>query len=344
MTAAEAAANKKAGQLPADLAAGVDAISSNQVVRFTRYLRVVLPLDGFVFWVKADLLSPSAIFNAMGGFNNAGLNQPRLVTKKAGHLDAKGSLHYATDTRQEEAETYGLNRVVFTSEVEVQDLNEVAPNELYLGTFQGIRFAFTARQSFYKQADLYHYVGNAVYPDMETQIVDDVGSLRAADLVVSNSLPIWLSMANTAPVDYLPFSNPFPMYPSFLAPNNIVPPWITVHVPPESTKALGSTPVLGRRLTHSQLTEDTVRITLWGLRNDEAMNFVDFVNQFSYYTDLIGIMNTPVPRDEKRTQSETNTLAIKKTIEYQVSYQQLSVRDVARQLILRVIPTFIFPP
>ncbi len=49
----------------ADLAAGLDALSYDQVVAFEPYLRLVLPYDGYVFWVKVSSLSEGAILNAM---------------------------------------------------------------------------------------------------------------------------------------------------------------------------------------------------------------------------------------------------------------------------------------
>ncbi|ECP0802337.1 hypothetical protein FYO77_25455, partial [Salmonella enterica] len=44
-------------ELNAALTQGLDDISRFQVVTFTKYIRKVLPLDGFVFWVKASVLS-----------------------------------------------------------------------------------------------------------------------------------------------------------------------------------------------------------------------------------------------------------------------------------------------
>ena len=258
-------------------------------------------------------------------------------------LVVKGSLHYSSDSRQEEPETITVNRVVFTAQSPVEDFNEIAPDEMWLGEIDDIRFSFTSRSSFYAQAGLWHYVGDAVYPDMEPQIIDRANQFDAFQ-IVSNSLPNWLSMNGVAAEDYLPFSNPtLRLYPSYLVPGNLRPPFVSVHVEPSGTSALGAAPALGRRLTHTQLATDRVRLTLWGVKNDEAQNFVDFVNQFSLIYDQIGIMNMPILRDEKRTQSELSTIAQKKTIEYQVSYIQTSARDVARQLILRAIPTYIFP-
>lgn len=317
---------------------GVDQISYFQEIVFTKYVKLVLPADGFVFWVRADMLSASSVFDdsTIGEF---AYDQGSLVSTKAQALSIKGSLHYAADNRQDQGENYAVNRVVFTAQDEVEDFNAIAPTELWLGTFGEIRFAFSSLSSFYQQAGLWHYLGDAVYADMETQIIDTPQGVDTLQ-VVSNSLPIWLSMNDWVAPPYLPFGNSIPLYPSYLAPDNIRPPFATVHVVPEATDALAAAPHLGRTLSHSQLARDRVVITFWGVRNDAIMTFVDFVNQFSLSGELLGVMNTPIVRDEKRTQSELNTIAIKKTIEYEVSYYQQSARDVARQLIKKALVTY----
>lgn len=320
---------------------GLDQISYFQEIVFTRYVRLVLPADGFVFWIRADIRTTSSIFDD-GIIGDFAYDQGSRIATSAATRTIKGSLHYAVDSRQDQTENYAVNRVVFTSQEEVDELNTIAPDELWLGTFGDIRFAFSTLSSFYQQAGLWHYLGDAVYADMETQIIDTPEGLDTLQ-VVSNSLPIWLSMNNFVPPDYLPFGNSLPLYPSFLAPENLRPPFATVHVVPEATAALGASPLLGARLGHTQLATDRVQITFWGVRNDAIMNFVDFVNQFSLSSETLGIMNTPIVRDEKRIQSELNTIAIKKTIEYEVSYYQQSARDIARQLILEATAAYIFP-
>jgi hypothetical protein len=336
MSTADEAAFAKS-PLASDLAAGVDSISSFQEITFTLYKQLILPLDGYRFWVKADIISPSALYNSLL-FNRVAFNAVPKITAQASTLTVKGSLHYATDTRQEEAETYAANRVVLTSEEEVQDLSAVAPGMLWIGEFDGLRFAFSSRSSFYKQADLFHYVGFAVYADMATQIIDSPTSFSRSQ-IVSNSLPAWLALNSYFPPYGI--SNPgIALYPSFLVPDNIVPPFASVHVQPDGTRALASAPRLSSNLSHSQLCADRVRVTLWGTRNASAADFVDAVYQYSTDVGVIGIMNMPVPRDEKRTQAELMTIAQKKVVDYEVSYNQNAMRDVARQLITTVIPNF----
>lgn len=316
--------------LGAVLQAGVDEISSSQTITFTKYVRLVLPLDGFVFWVAASMVTPSALYNAMG-FNTSAFAAGQVVATGAPTLTVAGSLHYATDVRQNEDETLAVNRVVFTAQRPVNDLNDVGPNVMYIGTFEGRRFAFSQRRSFYYQAALWHYAGDAIYPDMETQIIDDPRGFDSRSLVVSNSLPAWLTLTKF-----------MPMYPSFAVPANVLPPYGAVHIEPANTVALQAFPSKDSTGSHFQLVQDKVRITTYGLRNNAALDFQDYVTQYSLDTDNIGIMNTPAFRDEKRTQVELGILAMKKTIEFDVSYYQTRIADVARQLILSATMGFNF--
>ena len=339
MATAEEAAALGNTPIGADLQTGVDAISLNQTITFTKYVRLVLPLDGYVFWVKADMVGPSALYNA-AAFNKAAFNQSQKTLIAAPTLVAKGSLHYASETRQDEAESYVVNRVVFTSEQEIQDLNEIAPDVLFIATFDdGVRFAFSSRSSFYRQADLWHYVGQAVYADMDTQIIDSMAGFDSRNVIVSNSLPAWLALNNYNPG--YGFGNPsLKLYPSFLVPDNLPPPYAAVHVAPETTRGLAMAPHLGKGQSHSQLCAERVRITLWGTRNFNALDFVDCVNQYTLDTGNFGLMGTPVMRDEKRTQAELLTIAMKKTVDFDISYQQTRINTIARKIISQAIPNF----
>lgn len=337
--------------MASDLDAGLNTLSLEQEITFIKYVRLVLPLDGFVFWVRPSLVSPSALFNGGASpFNRAGFNQPpKIGPTVTTTFDCRASLHFATDIRQEEAENYAANRVVLTAEQAVNDLNALAPNELWIGSLPEEpnlpRFAFSSQSSRYYQAGLWHYVGFAIYPDMEPQIVDSIAGFDSRSLVVSNSLPAWLAMAAYQPIGGVP--NPgIPLFPSFIAPLNQAPPFASIHIPPEGTRALTLAPRLSAGLTQSQLCEDLVRVTLWGVRNDAALDFYAFVNQYSVLTDAFGMMGAlPVIRDEKRTQSELGTIAQKKTIEFEISYYQSRMREIAVQTIQSAIVNWgVTPP
>lgn len=326
-----------------DLDAGLETLSLNQTITFVKYVRLVLPLDGFVFWVRPSLVSPSALYGSML-LNRARFNQPpSLIPATTTTFVCKGSLHFATDIRQEESENYAASRVIFTSQEGINDLNDIDPWTMWIGSLPEEpnlpRFAFSSQTSRYYQAGIWHYTGFAIYPDMEPQIIDSVAGFDSRGLVVSNSLPAWLALNGYNPP--FGFGNPgFTLFPSFLSPLNMKPPFATVHIPPESTRALGAAPRISPNSTHSQLCADIVKVTLWGIRNNAALDFQDCVNQYSVNTDAIGIMNMPVVRDEKRTQSELGIIAQKKSIEFEVSYYQSRMNTISRQIIESAIPNF----
>lgn len=297
--------------LEAALSGGLNALTLVQEVTFQSYLRTVLPLDGFVFWVPAQTIT------------------------------VKGAVHYATDRRQNEDETLDVHTVVFTAECEVQDFNQINTDTIFVASFNGIRFAFSRRSSYFTRAGLFHYVGDAVYPALASQLLDSGNNIDLSAAVVSNSLPLWLALNNYTPI-YPTFGNSLMLYPSFAVPENLPPPYATIHIPPESTQARQSAPFLSRHTTHHQLAVEHVRVTLYGLQNDAALDFMDCVEQYTVDTGNFGIMNMPIVRDGKRPQSELMALAMQKFIDFEIDYFQTRVNDVARQLIETAIPTFIF--
>lgn len=310
-------------QMASALSAGVNVVDLDQTVTFVEYRRLVLPLDGFVFWCRADTLSPSALANT-SPVNNFALNQAPQVTVPARTIVAQGSLHHTTVNRQNLDESSSTNRMVFTSKDEVVDLNDIAPDSLYLATVAGNRYTFSSRNMFYKQAALYHYTGDAVYPALATQIIDNPAQLNATEAVVSNSLPIWLTLNQF-----------FPVYPSLLIPDNIRPPYAAVHIGEDDTSPLQSAPIFDRHLTRWQLTKDVVHVTTYGVRNNTIMDWLDSVQDYALaHPGVMGIMNSPIPRDAKRGQTEISTIAQKKLITFDVDYYQVRMRNLARQLIL----------
>lgn len=299
-----------ASNLQASLDAGIQSISGNQQVTFTQYAQVVLAQDGYVFWVKGGTATYS------------------------------GSLHYAATVQQNEDETIAVNDVIFTSPSEITEFNAIAPQTLWIATYQAdggnILIAFSERGRYYEAASVWHYQGHAVYPAMQGQIVGSILDIPA-EPIVSNSLPIWLSQNQT-----------FPVYPSFLVPENVVPPYIVAHVDPVATEALAGFPMLGTPgvpehvgnpatlydWPSSQLMRDNVRLTLYGLNNQQAIQFLFQLMELSLDQDTFGFCNSPAIRDEKRTQSEIMAVAMKKTIEIQASYYLGTADALARRYIL----------
>jgi hypothetical protein len=330
-TVAEASGAKS--QLGASLAAAVDSISEFQKITFTLYRKVTLPLDGFVFWVRGTFVDTSLVPNTTT------LNTDTATIIAAPTVTAKGSLHYSTDLSQNQDQTFATNRVVFTSEVEVADLNVIDPDIMYLAEHNGIRFAFSSRGFFYEQANLWHYHGDAVYPDLETQIVDDPSTFNVNNIIVSNSTPIWLSFNRTPMEDWDLIGPPnVPIYASYLLPANAQPPFISVHVDPASTKSVLAGSRMGPDSSTSQLCTESVQFTLIGLNNNSAQDFLDYIGQYTLNNpDVVGLMNSPAIRDDKRTQVELQTLAQKKFIDIDVNYYQSRVRSITRTTFQQVL-------
>lgn len=308
-------------ELAAGLAAGVNTLSLNQTVTFTLYVKMVLPLDGYVFWVNATLLTDTALYNA-AQYNR--LEYDNYDTPlPARTISVQGSLHQSIETQMLEDRNVSVNRMTFTSLYKVDDMNAVGPQMMYVAKEFGQQFAFTNQNDFYRQADLYHYLGHAIYPAMSTQLIDSMTGFDTESVIVSNSLPVWLTL-----------NKYFPVYPSYLVPPNLKPPYAAVHIEPSRTEAIQAAPRLLPNSSTYQLTKDNVKITIYGERNSTAIEFQNYVLDYSLNYDKIGIMNMPIIRDEKMTQTEFGVIAMKKTIEFEVSYYQQNVRDVAVQYIL----------
>jgi hypothetical protein len=323
-TVNEAKNNTKAkSSLAADLAAGVNFISANQKITFTCYKKLILPIDGFLFWVNCNLAHPTQ-------------GDPPLT------LIVEGSLHYSTETEQEETATLSYNTIVFTALSPCDIFNEVDPKYIYIANYNGIRFGFNSQGKYYREADLWHYVGVAITSIMGTQVIENEDQYDDLNdkLVVTNSLPYWLMMANYS-FEYNGWTCPInKIYPSYLVPNNEPPPYAVVHI--EDTKSLQPIPIFGTpyAFSSSQLVSEIAKITTYGVDNDTIINFYNFVLNFSAYTNYIGMMNNlPTIRDVKHEQAEIQAIAQKKEIEFKISYLQGMhlIATNTRQLIRHVI-------
>ena len=341
-------------QMQAALDAGVDAISLQQDVVFRLYRKFVFSQDGSVFWVAT----------------------PTTLT-------VTGALHYATDRLQNEDETLGQNLVLLTAEQEVTAFNVVAPGTMWIGSWPlapsyadqlaragletetgtgieaeggepllvdapvpALQVAFGQRAHYFGPADLYHYSGFAVFPALSTQIVSSPDELPEGP-IVSNSLPIWLALNDMALV-----------YPSFLVPDNVSPPYIVAHVEPSGTEPLQAFPVYTwpgsvipdsgasplHSLPWSQLLRDEVDLTLYGFNAQEAARYLASLFDASLNAQTFGFANSPAVRDAKRTQVELTTLAQKKTIHISANYYLNVASVVALRLLLEAFVSEIYTP
>lgn len=313
-TASEAAGAQS--QFRALLDASVDLLSNRQTVTFQLYSTLALSDDGFVFWVPAS-----------------------------GKVSVLGALHYSDELLQDEDQTVASTQVIFSAENEITEFNLTKPGYLWIGTWtvaQGsaaIQIAFSSRGSYFGPADIWHYSGIAILAPMSAQIIT-AGNQIPNSPIVSNSLPFWLTQNALAPV-----------YPSFLVPQNAMPPYVVAHIDPARTEAIQAFPIetgwpdplpnplqptLYQMTTH-QLSRDQVRMTFYGFNAQMAQQFLMTLIDYSRSTDNFGFQSNPVFRDEKRTQREIMTIAQKKTLDLTVSYYQGAADAVARRLIVQAL-------
>ena len=289
--------------LQAVLGVGVGTLSQQQKITFVQYQRLILPVDGYVFWVKTPYKAP---------------------------IEVSGSFHYQTDQKQELDKTIGYQNVIFTTQTEIADFNSIQPFTIWIGVFEEMQFSFSSHGNYYEQANLWHYRGQAVYPEMRTQLVDSVEDIPN-EPIISNSLPIWLALSKPQ----------FPIFPSFLVPENLSPPYAVVHIGREDTKALQPIQLLTYDLNLYQQVMDKVRIIVYGDSNQDALNFVQSIYQYCELNPIFGFLQKGITvSDGKHIQSEINVIAQQKEIQLEISYCQQAVYTAAIQYILKAVETF----
>lgn len=307
--------------------AGLTELDLNQQVEFTEYRLSVLPIDSYVYWLRQ------------------------------GTVKIPGALHHWTEMLQNEDETLGLATVTFTTLEQVIEFTETPINTIYIARRGDFRYAFSRQQGYFQASQVWHYQGRSVYPAMLSQLLDDPSSIDPSKAVVSNSLPIWLAFNGYQSPYVGGFSNPVTLYPSKAVPANLPPPYGAVHIPPEQTRALqgvpmvqqvdqplyasdgsqvvdsSGNPVLVPTRVLSQLLADKVKITLYGLQSDAALQFYGSLLEYIGAQGPMGLMSMPAMADGKREQVELQALAMQKLIEFDVSYNTYYAKTVALQTI-----------
>lgn len=310
------------------LVAGLDSIRYGQTLTFSPYVRVTLPLDGFVFWLAYSLVSADTL---------ASLGLPAEAPPE---LQVNCSVHMSTEIEQNEDESLDLSRITITSESEVRPFHDTDVNLLWLSSFSGVRFSISSRTGYYEQANLHHYKGSTIYPVMMSQIIDSADQLQLSDQILSNSTPLWLSIVNDlARYPWVPgFS--FKLYPRYLLPDNRVPPYGVIMPIEGSQRAVSAGPLFSDTMSRDAYVRESVDIILYGCNNKAASDFLDTMLLIAMNKPYFGINNSPVIADESRPQSEINVLAQKKRISFEVNYYQSQARDMAIRLITQCVPTF----
>jgi hypothetical protein len=289
------------------LGAGIAQISASQSVVFQRYERVILPYDGFVFWVRADLVN-----------SNCGALSMRV----------DGSLHISVDQQMRSTENISVQGVIFTTMHEVSSLAEIDDKTLWIGTIDGTRFSFTKRGKFIASAGVYHYYGDAIYPIMESQVIDDLSKIPTKR-IMSNGIPFFLSAFA------LGYTGTAPIYPSHLSPTNIAPPYVSVSS--NNTRSVLNTYHVNQNGDIDNLVFETIVVTIYGNGNDEAFKFLHGMRDYRVDTEAFGVLNNPTIVDAFKPQSDLNVIAQKKTITFEINYRQSALAIENRKIISECI-------
>jgi hypothetical protein len=133
-------------------------------MRFTRYIKTILPHEGYVFWVR-----------------------DRLPLSAAPPLEVEGILEVVNDSKG----------VVFIAESEVEEFNLIGPTVIFVCEHDGRKYAFCrAPRAGIVFGNSYAYVGDEIYPAMASQLIDDFSQLPAplGQEERKALLPIWLAM------------------------------------------------------------------------------------------------------------------------------------------------------
>lgn len=290
---------------------GLETLSFDQEMRFDKYTRVVLPLDGYIFW------------------------QPMEES-----VSVKCSFHFSQEIQQDEDETYGAISVSLTSFEPVVEFEAMPPDTLYVGQIRGVKFAFFTQTGFYGPAKLWHYMGRSIPPVMLPQLLDTPGAIDAAQPVTSNSLALWIA-ANTYKLPPLYFGLPkgFTLYPADMVPPNLAPPYGVVKI--EDTRPLQAIPGFrGGTIGTDQLDADRVRVTLNGLQHNDGVDFLSAILAYSRYSDNFGLMNSTTVTDGSRKEASLQAVGMQKFILMEVSFKQSRVNDITRALIKKAVPSY----
>lgn len=282
-------------------------------ITFNRYIRLVLPVDGFIFWVKQSLINPLS-----PSLNGIALNELPDLTTIDDTIVIDGLFHYSTQNQQDNSQIYAKNSVLFTSSKKLDDFNELGESELLIGSIDGIQFAFNNSGNYYQKAGVWCYQGEAINPVMRSQIIDDVGQF-SAQKICNDSLPLFMSRSLYAPI-----------FPAFRGLQNLRPPYLSVDVlETKPYQQLASEETSERR----QFCLDTVKVTCYGLNNNQVLDYIRYMVNEGVKNIDFGINNAPVAKKIDIPQSELNVTANAKEITFEVNYYQTRATEIAQKLI-----------
>lgn len=348
----------QASQFAGAMDAGLRIIDRNQHVCFTRYQRYVLPADGYVFWVSTGVTLSVA----------GSLHYSVDVRQNEDETIALNRITFTTEEPIQEFNTIAPN-VLWIARLE-QPYRGLTPSPILFAFSSRSAYYKQAETHHYVgiavQPPLLSQLVN-------NQAQIPTAPIVSNSLPIWIGMPGWIgtfapsgNSLSVIPV-YPSFAVPTNVGPPYIAahippesttPLQAYPSWDQGVVANPSGSGFGrfafgqggfgtlnyiygaaeqdsgASPLYDQPA--SQLVQETVRLTFYGLNNQTAIQYVSQILTYCIYTDgaTFGITNMPALRDEKRVQTEIVALAMKKSCEVQVSYYQGAADAVARRLIL----------
>jgi len=285
---------------------GYQQLSGQQKITFTKYVQRVLPVDGWVFWVKASLIDGEAA----------------PFTKVY-----SGTLHQSVNQTQEATKTNAVTNIILTANKPIDELKEVSATVMWLGEYDGSKFSFNVQNAFYDNARQYHYAGDAVYVENTPNIIDDIDDLDLENGIVTNCIPVFITLNEQVQI-----------YPAFLAPTNLKPPYATIEV--KDTRGIAAGQSYNPFEDSGMLQWDKVELTIYGLRKKQLSDFLKYLENQQLVTEAFGMYWLPSVQNENVPQSEINVLTNKKVLNFDVNYTFDAVRSQAEAFIRSITVDF----
>lgn len=271
---------------------GLDTVRQGQTISFITYERVILPYDGFVYWVKTG-------------------NEQTLV---ASMVHDENELHHEDQNFRNDS---GL---IITTTEPLLDFSQDGLDTM--SVFEYNNNLYVLRKTGYnsEQSGLFHNIARVIEPALRSILLDSKDDFLKKKAQFTNSIGLFVLLS----CGYFEFvSIDYPIYPEWLVPLNKKPPYITVGV--TETEALNNgfnTVNVDNSLFLVKPAKDYVDINLYGLDNNEALNFLVKLERWSLFYKKIGFLNMPRIKDEQLAQNEIGSLAQKKIIELEIFYYQ----------------------
>ncbi len=273
---------------------GVDFLKDGQTISFTTYRRAVLPFEGFVYWIKLH----------------------------GGEKSIESMIHKTDELYQEEDSFRNESTILITTRESLFNFSQDGIDEIKVFNYQDSLYVLRKTGENADQSGIYHNMAHIVEPQMQNTFLDTEDDFRNRNMQFSSSVPLFI-MFSMGLFDL--FQDHYDMYPGWLTPYNKKPPYISINV--SDTEALSSATAyetVDGNTYIGKLVTEKVTFTLYGYDNEQIMIFLSDLEKWSMVYNYVGFMSSPAIVDEIHSKVETGTVALKKTIEVDISYIQMA--------------------